>query len=72
MRSWGHSLGKEEAPRVMECEGWQRTVLIQICLSAEGLKKLFSGASVASCRGALVTVGQVEELCWAVGDWDRD
>ncbi|NWR49215.1 DIC protein, partial [Regulus satrapa] len=36
-----------------------RTVLIQICLSAEGLKKLFSGASVASGRGALVTVGQL-------------
>ncbi|NXQ31884.1 DIC protein, partial [Alaudala cheleensis] len=30
-----------------------------VCLSAEGLKKLFSGASVASARGALVTVGQL-------------
>lgn len=47
-------------------------MLIQICLSAEGLKKLFSGASVAASRGALVTVGQVGQLCWAVGDWDRD
>ncbi|XP_039418375.1 mitochondrial dicarboxylate carrier isoform X1 [Corvus cornix cornix] len=28
-------------------------------LREEGLKKLFSGASVASCRGALVTVGQL-------------
>lgn len=28
-------------------------------LSAEGLKKLFSGATMASSRGALVTVGQV-------------
>uniref|UniRef100_A0A8D2QTF5 Mitochondrial dicarboxylate carrier n=1 Tax=Zosterops lateralis melanops TaxID=1220523 RepID=A0A8D2QTF5_ZOSLA len=35
------------------------TVLIPICLSAEGLKKLFSGASVASLRGAFVTVGQL-------------
>ncbi|NXU43421.1 DIC protein, partial [Drymodes brunneopygia] len=38
---------------------WRRTVLIQIYLSAEGLKKLFSGASLASGRGALVTVGQL-------------
>ncbi|NXB00334.1 DIC protein, partial [Cnemophilus loriae] len=28
-------------------------------LREEGLKKLFSGASVASCRGALVTIGQL-------------
>ncbi|NXB60049.1 DIC protein, partial [Struthidea cinerea] len=28
-------------------------------LREEGLKKLFSGASAASCRGALVTVGQL-------------
>ncbi|NWT81283.1 DIC protein, partial [Lanius ludovicianus] len=37
----------------------RKTVLIQTCLSTEGLKKLFSGASLASCRGALVTVGQL-------------
>ncbi|NXO70186.1 DIC protein, partial [Phainopepla nitens] len=36
-----------------------RTVLIEISLSAEGLKKLFSGASLASGRGALVTIGQL-------------
>uniref|UniRef100_A0A8C0HQS8 Mitochondrial dicarboxylate carrier n=1 Tax=Buteo japonicus TaxID=224669 RepID=A0A8C0HQS8_9AVES len=35
------------------------TVLIPICLSAEGLKKLFSGATMASSRGALVTIGQL-------------
>ncbi|NWY51887.1 DIC protein, partial [Chionis minor] len=35
------------------------TVLIPICLSTEGLKKLFSGATMASSRGALVTVGQL-------------
>ncbi|NWR82257.1 DIC protein, partial [Furnarius figulus] len=28
-------------------------------LREEGLKKLFSGATVASCRGALVTIGQL-------------
>ncbi|XP_009694946.1 PREDICTED: mitochondrial dicarboxylate carrier [Cariama cristata] len=28
-------------------------------LSAEGLKKLFSGATMASSRGALVTIGQL-------------
>nr|XP_014128667.1 mitochondrial dicarboxylate carrier [Zonotrichia albicollis] len=39
--------------------GSKRTVLIQICLSTEGVKNLFSGASVASIRGALVTVGQL-------------
>jgi hypothetical protein len=31
-------------------------------LPAEGLKKLFSGATMASSRGALVTVGQVRLL----------
>ncbi|NWX29481.1 DIC protein, partial [Notiomystis cincta] len=42
-------------------------------LREEGLKKLFSGASVASCRGALVTVGQlscydqVKQLILATG-----
>lgn len=35
------------------------------CLSTEGLKKLFSGATMASSRGALVTVGQVGRFCWA-------
>ncbi|NXR15403.1 DIC protein, partial [Semnornis frantzii] len=34
-------------------------VLILTCLSTEGLKKLFSGATMASSRGALVTVGQL-------------
>ncbi|NXJ37149.1 DIC protein, partial [Ciconia maguari] len=43
---------------------WQRelcprAVLMPICLSTEGLKKLFSGATMASSRGALVTVGQL-------------
>lgn len=42
------------------------------CLSAEGLKKLFSGATMASSRGALVTVGQVGQLHWAAGTWGRD
>uniref|UniRef100_A0A8C0BWL4 Mitochondrial dicarboxylate carrier n=1 Tax=Buteo japonicus TaxID=224669 RepID=A0A8C0BWL4_9AVES len=37
----------------------RKTVLIPICLSAEGLKKLFSGATMASSRGALVTIGQL-------------
>uniref|UniRef100_A0A8C6ZM62 Solute carrier family 25 member 10 n=1 Tax=Nothoprocta perdicaria TaxID=30464 RepID=A0A8C6ZM62_NOTPE len=35
-------------------------------LREEGLKKLFSGATMASSRGALVTVGQVGQLRWAL------
>ncbi|NWI68654.1 DIC protein, partial [Todus mexicanus] len=41
------------------CERCPGTVLIPICLSTEGFKKLFSGATMASSRGALVTVGQL-------------
>lgn len=50
-------------------------VSVCVCLShdavfasPEGLRKLFSGATMASSRGALVTVGQVRE-CGMLGVW---
>ncbi|NWI20390.1 DIC protein, partial [Crypturellus soui] len=50
--------GRKEAPRCSRAgftsRGWAHP-----CVSAEGLKKLFSGATMASSRGALVTVGQL-------------
>lgn len=44
-RTWGRPAGSGQAPDLPS--------------PAEGLKKLFSGASMASSRGMLVTVGQV-------------
>lgn len=34
------------------------------CFIVEGIRKLFSGATMASTRGALVSVGQVKPLCF--------
>lgn len=70
--SWGSlQPGPQEGPKEAEDLGGGRGVWTGAqppLPPAEGLKKLFSGATMASSRGMLVTVGQVG-LLLGVGFW---